>query len=321
MTDHTDYSPEKKHTLERKMFDELLADRRLSRRLTYAKYGVIAVLGLSYLGVLGFGFVKSSAKPIVPGGYAAMIRIEGEIGPGKAASAERLNPLLAKAFADVNAKGIILRVNSPGGTPVQSALINERILQLKAQYPDKKVVAVAEDMMTSGAYFISVAADTIVVNRSTIAGSIGVVTKGFGFQGLMDKLGVERRVATAGESKNMQDPFGPQSEGEKAKQAELLSAIHSHFIDAVKKGRGERLHAEVPGLFSGTVWTGEQAVELGLADKLGSLESASQEAFGTRTLHEYAPPRGLLETLVTGVGAQAAALLEPQVQGPQLLPR
>ncbi|KWT98485.1 MULTISPECIES: S49 family peptidase [unclassified Variovorax] len=303
------------------MFDDLLADRRLSRRLTYAKYAVIATLGLSYLGVLGFGFFKSAAQPIVPGGYAAMIRIEGEIGPGKAASAERLNPLLEKAFADVNAKGVILRINSPGGTPVQSALINDRILQLKKQYPEKKVVAVAEDMMTSGAYFISVAADKIVVNRSTIAGSIGVITKGFGFQGLMDKLGVERRVVTAGESKNMMDPFGPQTDDERTKQSELLSAIHKHFIDAVKAGRGARLHMETPNLFSGTVWTGEEAVQLGLADTLGDIESAAQASFGTKNIHEYAPARGLLESLISGVSVQAAALLKPEVEGPQLLPR
>ena len=319
--DTPEYDPDRKRDFEERMFKELLTDRRHQRRLAYMKYGVIAVLGFSYLCALLVGLLRSDeqTKP-VPDGYVAMVRIEGEIGPGKAASAEKLNPLLEKAFSDANAKGIILQVNSPGGTPVQSALINDRIRQLKAQYPDKKVVAVASDMMTSGAYFISVAADRIVVNRSTIAGSIGVITRGFGFQGLMDKLGVERRVLTAGESKNMMDPFGPQSPEDRLKQAELLSAIHKHFIDAVKQGRGARLKLDTPGLFSGTVWTGEQAVANGLADELGDVQAAAVKNFGTKTIHEYAPRKGLLESLVSGVSVQVSEMLRPQVEGPVLLP-
>lgn len=318
---NNEFDPAEKQTLEKKMFDELLADRKMQRRMTYAKYGVIAALGLSYLGVVVMGFAKSGTEPVVPGGYAAMIRIEGEIGPGKEASAEKVNPLLEKAFADKNVRGVILRVNSPGGTPVQSALINERILQLKKQHPEKKVVAVGEDMMTSGAYFVSAAADQIVVNRSTIAGSIGVITRGFGFQGLMDKLGVERRVATAGTAKNMMDPFGPQTEGDKEKQSELLGAIHTHFIDAVKQGRGQRLHADTPGLFSGTVWTGEQAVKLGLADQLGDVDYAAKTIIGTKSIHEFAPNRGLLDSLISGVGVKVATMLEPKLEGPALLPQ
>lgn len=175
-------------------------------------------------------------------------------------------------------------------------------------------------MMTSGAYFISVAADKIVVNRSTIAGSIGVITRGFGFQGLMDKLGVERRVLTAGDSKNMMDPFGPQSPSDRLKQAELLSAIHQHFIEAVQEGRGARLKQDTPGLFSGTVWTGEQAVEVGLADELGDVQSAAQKNFGTKLIHEYAPRKGLLDALVSGVSVQVSEMLKPKVEGPLLMP-
>jgi protease-4 len=251
-----------------------------------------------------------------------VVRVEGEIGPGKGASAEVLNPLLESAFEDKNAKGVILRVNSPGGTPVQSALVNERIRELKKQHPEKKVVAVGEDMMTSGAYFISSAADEIVVNRSTIIGSIGVITRGFGFQGLMEKLGVERRVMTAGESKNMMDPFGPQNEADKEKQGQLLAAIHKQFIDAVNLGRGPRLHQDTPGLFSGTVWTGEQAVSNGIADGLGDIDSAAITYFGTKVVKEYAPRKGFIEALVSGIGVQVISLAQQaQVSGPALLPQ
>lgn len=300
---------------------DMLADRKSARRLSYIKYGILGLMGVAYLGVMASSLLSSSGDPRPEPGYVAMVRVEGEIGPGKPVSAEKLNPLLDKAFEDARAIGVVLRVNSPGGTPVQSALINERIKSLKAAHPEKKVVVVAEDMVTSGAYFIAVAADEIVVNRSTIAGSIGVITRGFGFQGLMDKLGVERRVLTSGQSKNMMDPFGPQSETEKHKQAELLSAIHTHFIEAVKAGRGSKLDTGNPELFSGTVWTGEEAVKMGLADSLGDIDSAARKNFGTTRLFEYAPRKGLLDSIMSGVAVQVKTMLTPEVSGPELLPQ
>ncbi|MCC5609616.1 S49 family peptidase, partial [Nostoc sp. CHAB 5834] len=182
------------------------ADRRAERKRHYVKYGLAAGVVFAYLFTLGLGVTQlvgpSEASKDEP--YAALVRVTGEIMPGKSASAEVVNPLLEKAFADKQAKGVVVQINSPGGTPVQSALIHDRINLLKAKY-NKKVVMVGEDMMASGAYLIASAGDEIVVNRSTVAGSIGVISAGFGFTGVMEKLGVERRVMTAGESKNLLD--------------------------------------------------------------------------------------------------------------------
>lgn len=301
----------------RLVMDQLQTERKRDRRATYFKFSVIGLLGLAYVGAALVGMSRADDTPSQP--YAALVRVSGEIMPGKEASAQAVNPLLERAFADKNAKGVVLLINSPGGTPVQSALIHDRIQELKKKH-DKKVVAVGEDMMTSGAYMIAVAADEIVANRSTITGSIGVVSRGFGFTGLMDKLGVERRVMTAGEAKNLLDPFGPQTDQDKAKQAQLLEAIHNHFKDTVKAGRGDRLKDDTPGLFSGTVWTGDTAVNAGLVDKLGDAKSAAKDMFGADKLYEYATPKSLVENLMGGLGVKVAQELKPRVEGPMALP-
>ena len=312
MEDNTSATP-----MSEQLVRDLLAERRFDRRKTYFKYGVIALAALTFLGGLrGAGSSTSSiSEP-----YAAVVRVEGEILPGRPASAEGLNPQLEKAFSDESAKAVILLVNSPGGTPVQASLVHDRIKALKAAHPGKPVVAVGEDMMTSGAYMIASAADRIVVNRSTVAGSIGVITRGFGFSGLMNKLGVERRVQTAGESKNMADPFMPQSEADRAKQAHLLSKIHEHFIDTVKSGRGERLKLNTPGLFSGAVWTGDEAVEAGLADSLGDLASVKKE-LGVKTVHDLTPAEPLLQSLLGGVSTKVVTELSAKSDVPLALPR
>lgn len=298
--------------------DEHLKDRRAQRRASYIKLAVIGALALGYLAA----GLYATRRDVFEGDkdYVALVRVTGEIGAGKEASAQALDPLLEKAFSDKKAKGVILLVNSPGGTPVQSSLIHDHILALKKEH-HKKVIAVGEDMMTSGAYFIAVAADEIVVNRSTLAGSIGVISRSFGFTGLMDKLGVERRVMTAGESKNMLDPFGPQTEQDRLKQGELLKAIHQHFKDTVIEGRGKRLKLDSPGLFSGTVWTGDVAVTMGLADKLGDVKSASKEAFGTDKVREYAPPKSLMDIAMSSLGLTVAKELVPRLEGPMALPQ
>lgn len=288
------------------MWQSLLDDRKAARRVTYIKYGILGGLALLY--AVGAAVAVKGDAVATPDSYAALVRINGAIGPGESASALTINPLLERAFADPAAKGVVLLVNSPGGTPVQSALIHDRIVGLKKQH-NKKVVVVGEDLLASGAYMIAVAGDEIVVNRSTVAGSIGVVSRGFGFTGAMEKLGVERRVMTAGESKNQGDPFSPVTEEGTAKQTELLGQIHEHFIDTVKAGRGERLKLDTPGLFSGTVWTGEASVKYGLADKLGDIKSATQEAFGTNALKEYKPPQTFMDVVVSGLGSKLATEL------------
>lgn len=294
------------------MWQALLDDRKAERRKTYLKYGIFGGLALLY--AVAFLAVQFNSKDSFDSSkpYVSMVRLSGAIGPGEPVNAATVNPLLERAFADSQAKGVMLVVNSPGGTPVQSSLIHDRIVELKKRHK-KRVVVVGEDMLTSGAYLIAVAADEIVVNRSTLSGSIGVISRGFGFTGLMDKLGVERRVMTAGESKNMLDPFGPQTDDAIAKQAVLLQQIHTHFIDTVKAGRGERLKADTPGLFSGQVWTGEDAVRFGLVDKLGDVKSAAQETFSATAIKEFKPPQTLLDTVVNGIGAHVSQALSPKV--------
>lgn len=300
------------------MWQSLLDDRKAERRRTYIKYGILGGIAALYAAAFYATSLHSSDKPDLPDTYAALVRISGPIGPDEAASAANINPLLERAFADSNAEGVVLLVNSPGGTPVQSSLIHDRIVGLKKQY-NKKVVVVGEDLLTSGAYLIAVAGDEIVVNRSTVTGSIGVIARGFGFTGLMDKLGVERRVMTAGESKNLLDPFAPVTEAGVAKQAKLLSDIHTHFIDTVKAGRGNRLMLDTPGLFSGTVWTGEESLQLGLADKLGDVKSATVQAFGTNAVREFKPPRSFMDIVVGGIGAKVAAEISPRLESGILL--
>ncbi len=300
------------------LWSEFLRDRKSQRQSTYFKYGVVAILALGYLGAITVGITRAKSGP--DGDYAALVRISGEIVADKEAGAAAVNPLLEKAFADPKAKGVVILVNSPGGTPVQSSLIHDRIIALKKQH-NKKVIAVGEDMMTSGAYLIAVAADEIVVNRSTLAGSIGVISRSFGFTGFMEKVGVERRVMTAGESKNMLDPFGPQTEQDRTKQAELLKSIHGHFKDIVVAGRGKRLVLDSPGLFSGTVWTGDVAVTMGLVDKLGDVKSASQEAFGTDKFRVFAPEKSIVEFAMSTLGMKVVQELSPKVEGPMALPQ
>jgi protease-4 len=189
-------------------------------------------------------------------------------------------------------------VNSPGGSPVQSSIIYDRILALKAEHPEKRIVTVATDTLASGAYFVASATDRIYVNRSTIAGSIGVVSDGFGFTDALKRLGVERRVFTAGENKARLDPFIPLTDADKAKIADVLSEIHKHFIDAVKTGRGDRLSFEAAGLFEGDVWTGNQALEMGLVDALGDLTSVLDREFGVEHARDYTIKPAFLERIM-----------------------
>jgi protease IV len=300
---------------------DILKEKKSERRFKYVRLGVVAALVLGY----GIGLVSAfgsfsddaAAEP-----YVSLVRMNGEIGPGKEASAESLNPLLTRAFEDKHAVGVVLVVNSPGGTPVQASLIHDRILQLRKVHPGKKLVVVGEDMLTSGAYLVAVAADKIVVNRSTVAGSIGVISRGFGFTGAMEKLGIERRTLTAGSNKNRMDPFGPVEAGDTVKLERVLGQIHDHFTDTVKAGRQGRLKASPDDLFTGDFWTGGEAVELGLVDELSDLPSVLRDEFRVKRTREYAHPRGLLEVLGSGIGAKLqTAVTVSTTQTPQLLPR
>jgi protease-4 len=205
------------------------------------------------------------------------------------------------AFEDAGAQGVVLLINSPGGSPVQAGIISDELKRLKAKYK-KPLYAVVEESCASAAYYIAASADRIFVDKASIVGSIGVLMEGFGFVGLMDKLGIERRLLTAGENKGFLDPFSPQTDKQKAHAQEMLDQVHRQFIDVVKMGRGKRLK-ETPELFSGLFWTGQQAVELGLADQLGNLDYVAREVIKAEDLVDYTRRENVAEKLAKKFGA------------------
>lgn len=233
--------------------------------------------------------------------HTAVVEIKGEIAAGADASAEFVVAAMRSAFEDDGAQAVVLLINSPGGSPVQAGIINDEIRRLKAKH-SKPVYVVVEESCASAAYYIAAAADQIFVDKASIVGSIGVLMDGFGFTGLMDKLGVERRLMTAGENKGFLDPFSPQTERQRVFAQAMLDQIHQQFIKAVKDGRGKRLK-ETPEMFSGLFWTGEQAVEMGLADQLGNLDYVAREVVKAEDLVDYTRRDNVAERLAKRFGA------------------
>lgn len=284
----------------------LLKDRRAERRFKYIRLTAIAGLAVAYLtaGAIAFsGKSSEAAPPSQP--HVAVVNLKGTIGAADDISIDKVRKHLHDAFDDPTAKAVVMRINSPGGAPVQASLIHDEVLALKKRHPGRKVIAVAEDYVASGGYFIAMAADELVVNKSTMAGSIGVISSGFGFTGLMEKLGIERRALTAGTAKNGMDPFSPLKEQDLAKSNELLQEIFGHFTDAVLAARKDRLKAPPDQLFTGAIWTGAKAVELGLADELGSMSTVMEE-LGVKTAVVYGPVPNFLQLLGDGVGTAAS---------------
>jgi protease IV len=237
--------------------------------------------------------------------HTALVDVRGEIASEGDASAESLVPALRLAFEDAGAQAVVLRINSPGGSPVQSGIVNDEIKRLKALHK-KKVYAVVEEMCASGAYYIAVAADEIYVDKASLVGSIGVLMDGFGFVGLMEKLGIERRLLTAGNNKGMLDPFSPQNEKETAMARAMIEQIHQQFIAVVKEGRGARLK-ETPETFSGLFWNGEEAIRMGLADKTGNLDFVAREVIKAEEIIDYTPRDNVAERLAKRFGASVGA--------------
>ncbi len=233
--------------------------------------------------------------------HTALVEVRGEIAPDSEASAENLVAALKSAFEDPAAQAVVMRINSPGGSPVQSGIVNDEIQRLKALHK-KKVYAVVEEMCASGAYYIAVAADEIFVDKASLVGSIGVLMDGFGFTGAMHKLGIERRLLTAGQNKGMLDPFSPQDERQTAYAQAMIDQIHEQFITVVKTGRGARLK-ETPETFSGLFWNGEQAIELGLVDRLGNLDFVARDVVKAEEVVDYTPRGNLAERLAKRFGA------------------
>ena len=286
-----------KGTLERLLFatlEEQKAQRRWRTfsRLAWLAFFIFLIWTLSWKGSPG----TDKATP-----HTAVIEIDGEIGPKNEASAEFIVAAAKAAFEDAGAQGVVLLINSPGGSPVQAGIINDELRRLKAQYK-KPLYAVVEESCASAAYYIAVSADRIFVDKASMVGSIGVLMEGFGFVGLMDKLGVERRLLTAGENKGFLDPFSPQTDRHREHAQQMLNQVHKQFIDVVRTGRGKRLK-EAPELFSGLFWTGQQAIELGLADQMGNLDYVAREVIKAEELVDYTRHENVAEKLAKKFGA------------------
>jgi protease-4 len=235
-----------------------------------------------------------------------MVTLDGEIAAGTTASADSINAALQAAFEDTSAAGVILKINSPGGSPVQAGIINDEIHRLRKLYPDKPFYVVVEEICASGGYYVAAAADKIYVDKASIVGSIGVLMDGFGFTGLMDKVGVQRRLYTSGANKGMLDPFSPEVPRQKGYAESMLKEIHQQFIDVVKEGRGDRLKND-PELFSGLFWSGERAVELGLADGLGSADYVARDLFKAEDIVDYTVKENIAERMAKRFGAAAGS--------------
>jgi len=254
-----------------------------------------------------------SKDRIPKGEHTALIEVNGVISAEAEASADNIVTALRKAFENDDVKGLILRINSPGGSPVQAGYINDEIQRLKKLNPEMKVYAVITDLCASGGYYIAAAADEIYADKASVVGSIGVVMNGFGFVDAMNKLGVERRLYTAGENKGFLDPFSPQKQGEIEHVNGLLLSIHQQFIDVVKAGRGDKIKDDKK-LFSGLVWTGEDAIKLGLVDAIGSSSYVAREIFKAEDIVDYTTKPSYLEQLADRFGVAAASTLAASLQ-------
>jgi protease IV len=302
----TESNPNWERDLITKIASDALVEQRRRRR-----WGIFfKLLTFAYITIVLFLMVDWSSRGDFTGGkkYTAVVELNGIIAPGTDASAENVILGLQAAFKEKSTQGVILRVNSPGGSPVQAQTIYDEMRRLRKKYPDIPLYAVVEDICASGGYFVAAAADRIYVGKASIVGSIGVLMNGFGFTGLMDKLGVDRRLITAGENKGMLDPFSPLREKDKEYITVLMKDIHQQFISAVRDGRGKRLK-ETPDMFSGLIWTGEKSVELGLADGYGSLDSVARDIIKAEDIVDYTKKEGFAEKVARRFGAAAASSL------------
>lgn len=292
--------------LNRLSFASLAEQRRARRWNIFFKLLVFTYLFL--LLFMAFRGEELGDKGLANVDHTAMVEVNGMISDASRANADTIIEGLRDAFEDKHTKGVVLRINSPGGSPVQADYVYREIMRLKKKHPDIPVHAVIVDIGASGAYYIASAADNIYVNPGSIVGSIGVLMNGFGFVDTMKKLGVERRLFTAGNHKGMLDPFQPLKAGEVEHVQGLLDNIHQEFIDAVKKGRGDRLK-DNPDLFSGMFWTGNQSIKLGLADAIGDVDYVAREVIKQKEVVDYTPRPDFFERFADRVGASMANVM------------
>lgn len=287
-------------TLEKLVF-ATVQERRAARRWSIffkLSFLLVAVLALATYYDSTFGFASDESL----GRHTALIEITGEIESEGSGAADTVIPALHKAFSDPGSAAVVMRIDSPGGSPVQAGIIVDEIQRLRRGYPDKPLYVVVDEICASGGYYVASAADRIYVNKASIVGSVGVLMDSFGFVGLMDKLGIERRLLTAGQNKGFLDPFSPQSERHRERAQEMLDEIHQQFIAVVRAGRGKRLK-ETPDTFSGLYWTGAKAVEMGLADGFGTVDTVARDIVKAEDIVDYTAHEGLPERVLKKFGA------------------
>jgi protease IV len=287
-----------------------LAGAALREQRRARQWGIFfKLLTFAYISLILFMVVDwPTADGARTGRHTAMVEVNGLIAPGTDASAERVTRALRAAFNDANTQGVVLRINSPGGSPVQAQVIHDEMRRLREKHPNIPLYAVVEDICASGGYFVAVAADQIYVSKASIVGSIGVMMNAFGFTGLMERLGIERRLITAGENKGMLDPFSPLQDKDLQYAKTLMNDIHEQFIAVVRAGRGTRL-TETPETFSGLVWTGEKSIDLGLADGFGNVEFVAREVIKAEEVVDFTRRPGIAERLARRFGTGAAEAL------------
>lgn len=287
-----------------------LAFASLNEQRRARRWGIFfKILTFVYIGAILFYLPSEWKSKSIPGGsHTALVEVNGVIASDSEASADLIVTGLRAAFKDENTKGVILRINSPGGSPVQAGYVYDEVKRLREKHADIKVYAVIVDVCASGGYYIAAAADEIYADKASLVGSIGVLMNGFGFVGTMEKLGVERRLLTAGEHKAMMDPFSPVKKQDKQHMQNMLDGIHQQFINVVKEGRGEKLKDD-PKLFSGMIWNGDQSINLGLVDALGSSSYVAREVIGEEKIVDFTPRSTYLDRFAERLGASFAKIM------------
>jgi protease IV len=309
--------PSAQKTLEKVLLATVEEQKRARRWSVFFKLAILVYIGAAFL-INQNPFKNAFEKETE--GQTAVIDVAGLIAPGQPASADNVIEALKSASEDSKVKGIALRMNSPGGSPVQSDNIYETIRKLKKDRPDFPIIAVVADLCASGCYYVASAADKIYVNNASVIGSIGVIMGSFGFVDAMKQLGVERRVMTAGEHKALLDPFAPVDPVARTHMLGVLAQVHRQFIDAVKAGRGDRLK-ETPDMFSGLVWTGGEGIRLGLADAIGDDRMVAETVIGAKKRVSYNPEENVMDRLTRKLGASAGTQVTSELLGLRMVPQ